>query len=45
MLYFQSRDAREDVMRALASDANGYITKPFTLDVLMKSIKAVLGLG
>lgn len=37
--------AREDVMRALAADANGYITKPFTQDVLMKSIKAVLGIG
>jgi two-component system, OmpR family, response regulator len=36
--------ARDDVMRALAADANGYITKPFKLDVLMKSIKAVLGL-
>jgi len=36
--------AREDVMRALAADANGYITKPFKLDVLMKSIKAVLGI-
>jgi len=37
--------AREDVMRALAADANGYITKPFKLDVLMKGIKAVLGIG
>jgi CheY-like chemotaxis protein len=37
--------AREDVMRALAADANGYITKPFKLDVLMKSIRAVLGIG
>jgi CheY-like chemotaxis protein len=37
--------AREDVMRALAADANGYITKPFKLDVLKKSIKAVLGIG
>ena len=37
--------AREDVMRALAADANGYITKPFKQDVLMKSIKAVLGIG
>jgi CheY-like chemotaxis protein len=36
--------AREDVMRALAADANGYITKPFKFDVLMKSIKAVLGI-
>jgi CheY-like chemotaxis protein len=35
---------REDVIRALAADANGYITKPFEFDALMKSIKAVLGL-
>lgn len=40
-----SMSAREDVMRALAADASGYITKPFKLDVLMKSIKAVLGIG
>lgn len=39
-----SMSAREDVMRALAADANGYITKPFKFDVLMKSIKAVLGI-
>jgi len=37
--------AREDVMRALAADANGYITKPFKLDVLKKGIRAVLGIG
>lgn len=36
--------ARKDVIRALAADANGYITKPFKQDVLMKSIKAVLGI-
>jgi two-component system, OmpR family, response regulator len=36
--------AREDVMRALVADANGYITKPFKFDVLMKSIRAVLGI-
>lgn len=35
---------REDVMRALAAGANGYITKPFEFDVLMNSVKAVLGL-
>lgn len=35
---------REDVMRALAAGANGYITKPFEFDALMNSIKAVLGL-
>jgi len=32
-------------MRALAADASGYITKPFRQEVLMKSIKAVLGIG
>lgn len=37
--------AREDVMRALAGEANGYITKPFKLEVLKKSIRAVLGIG
>jgi two-component system OmpR family response regulator len=36
---------REDVMRALAAGANGYITKPFEFDILTSSIKAVLGLG
>jgi DNA-binding response OmpR family regulator len=35
---------REDVMRALAAGANGYITKPFEFDSLMSSIRAVLGL-
>ena len=35
---------REDVMRALAAGANGYITKPFEFDALMNSVKAVLGL-
>ncbi|MGB7540624.1 MAG: response regulator [Burkholderiales bacterium] len=35
---------REDVMRALAANANGYITKPFEFDALVNSIKAVLGL-
>ena len=35
---------REDVMRALAAGANGYITKPFEFESLMTAIKAVLGL-
>ncbi len=37
--------SREDVMRGLAGGANGYITKPFDRDVLLTSIRAVLGLG
>ncbi len=35
--------SRNDVLSALADGANGYITKPFEFDVLLKSIKAVLG--
>jgi two-component system OmpR family response regulator len=36
--------SREDVLNALAADANGYITKPFEFEALMNGIKAVLGL-
>jgi DNA-binding response OmpR family regulator len=35
---------RKDVLRGLSGGANGYITKPFEHDVLMKSLRAVLGL-
>jgi two-component system OmpR family response regulator len=35
---------REDVMRALATGANGYLTKPFEFESLLNSINAVLGL-
>jgi CheY-like chemotaxis protein len=36
---------REDVMRGLVGEADGYITKPFDRDVLLTGIRAVLGLG
>jgi CheY-like chemotaxis protein len=36
---------RDDVMRGLAGGADGYITKPFDRDVLLTSIRAVLGLS
>jgi len=39
------RATREDVMRALAAGANGYITKPLEFDSLLAGIKAVLGIG
>ena len=39
------KGTREGVMRALVAGANGYITKPFEVEPLMSSIKAVLGLG
>ncbi len=40
-----SKSTREDVMRALAAGANGYITKPLEFESLLTSIKAVLGIG
>jgi two-component system OmpR family response regulator len=45
IIMITGKATREDVMHALAAGANGYITKPFELDSLMSSIKAVLGLG
>jgi len=35
---------RESVMKGLAFGADGYITKPFEAEVLLRSVKAVLGL-
>ena len=34
---------RASVMRGLVGGADGYITKPFEVDVLMKAVNAVLG--
>lgn len=34
---------RESVMRGLLGGADGYITKPFEIDILIKGIKSVLG--
>ncbi|TMG76726.1 MAG: response regulator, partial [Betaproteobacteria bacterium] len=36
--------SRKDVLRGLSGGANGYITKPFEHDALVKSLRAVLGL-
>ena len=35
---------REAVLKGLLSGANGYITKPFQIDVLVKAVKTVLGM-
>lgn len=35
---------REAVLKGLLRDANGYITKPFQIDVLVKAVKTVLGI-
>jgi hypothetical protein len=35
---------REAVLKGLQGGANGYITKPFQIDVLVKAVKTVLGI-
>ena len=39
-----AKSTREAVLKGLAGGADGYITKPFEMDVLMKAIGVVLGL-
>jgi two-component system OmpR family response regulator len=39
-----AKETREAVLKGLAAGADGYITKPFEVDVLMKAIRTVLGL-
>ena len=39
-----AKSTRESVLKGLAGGANGYITKPFEVDVLMDAVRAVLGL-
>jgi two-component system OmpR family response regulator len=36
---------REAVLKGLQRGANGYITKPFQIDVLVKAVRSVLGIG
>jgi len=44
VIMLTAQASRKDVLRGLSGGANGYITKPFEHDVLMKSLRAVLGL-
>jgi two-component system OmpR family response regulator len=37
--------SRESVMRGLAGGADGYVTKPFETEILVKGVKSVLGLA
>ena len=44
VIMLTAQTSRNDVLRAFAHGANGYITKPFEHDALTKSLKSVLGL-
>lgn len=43
VIMLTGRSSKEDVMRALALGADGYVTKPFEFDVLIRAMKSVLG--
>lgn len=40
-----AKATREAVLKGLAGGADGYVTKPFEAEVLIKAVKAVLGLA
>jgi len=44
VIMLTAQTSRRDVLRGLAGGANGYITKPFDHEGLVKSLRAVLGL-
>ncbi len=43
IIMLTEKATREAVLKGLAGGADGYITKPFEMDVLMKAVCAVLG--
>ena len=43
VIMLTAQASRGDVLRGLSGGANGYITKPFEHEALMKSLRAVLG--
>jgi len=45
VIMLTAQSSRADVLRGLSGGANGYITKPFEHEALMKSLRAVLGLA
>ncbi len=38
-----AKSTRESVLQGIKRGANGYVTKPFNVDVLLKAVKSVLG--
>lgn len=44
VIMLTAKATRESVLRGLAGGADGYITKPFEVDSLIKAVSTVLGL-
>jgi CheY-like chemotaxis protein len=44
IIMLTAKTTREAVLRGLAQGADGYITKPFDMDVLMKAVYSVFGM-
>lgn len=44
VIMLTAKTTRESVLRGLAGGANGYITKPFNFDSLLKAVRTVVGL-
>jgi len=45
VIMLTAKATREGVLKGLLSGADGYLTKPFEIDTLMRAVRAVLGLG
>lgn len=44
VILLTGKATREDVLKGLASGADGYVTKPFEAEVLTRAVKTVMGL-
>ena len=44
VIMLTGKSTREDVIKGLASGADGYVTKPFEADALMRAVRTVVGL-
>lgn len=44
VILLTAKATREDVLKGLASGADGYVTKPFEIEVLTRAVKTVMGL-
>ncbi len=45
VIMLTAKATRDGVLKGLLGGADGYVTKPFEIDTLMRAVRAVLGLG